>query len=69
MSSDKNRPERDHLLSLKQIIEPELVRLEALLLFHKPQESDNDFNDFIRKAVYYRDILKQIEADLAKLSE
>lgn len=69
MNSDKNRLERDHLLSLKRVVKPELARLEALLLFHKPHDNDQDFDDFIRKAVYYRDILKRIEADLAKLSE
>jgi len=69
MNSDKNRLERDHLLGLKRVVEPELARLEALLLFHKPHDSDQDFDNFIGKAVYYRDILKRIEFDLAKLNE
>ncbi len=69
MNSDKNRLEREDLLGLKRIIEPELARLDELLLFHKPQDSDQDFYDFVRKATYYRDMLKQIDADLAKLKE
>lgn len=69
MDSEQKRRERDDLLTLQQAIEPELTRLEELILFHKPQDNDQDFDDYVDKAIYYRNILKRIEFDLAKLSE
>lgn len=56
-------------MRIRQIIEPELARLEELILFHKPQDNDQDFDDYTNKAIYYRDILNRINLDLAKLNE
>ena len=67
MDSERNRIERDDLLSLKRSIEPELARLDELILAYKPQDNDQDFNDLINKAAYYRDILIRINLDLAEL--
>ena len=69
MDSDQNHQEKDDLLNLKRVIEPELARLEVLILFHKPQENDQDFDEYVNKAIYYRDILKRIHLDLAKLNK
>ncbi|GAB3226259.1 hypothetical protein GCM10027423_63030 [Spirosoma arcticum] len=69
MDGEQKRREREDLLILQQTIQPELTRLEELILFHKPPDSDQDFDDYVDKAIYFRNILKRIESDLAKLSE
>jgi hypothetical protein len=69
MDSEQKRREREDLLILQQTIQPKLTRLEELILFHKPRDSNQDFDDYVDKAIYYRNILKRIEFDLAKLSE
>lgn len=45
MNNEQERREREDLLILKKTIEPELARLEELILFHKPQDNDQDFDD------------------------
>ena len=45
------------------------MRLGELILFHKPQDNDYNFDDYIGKATYYRDILLRINQDLARLDE
>lgn len=57
------------MLILKKTIEPELARLEELILFHKPQDNDQDFDNYVDKAIDYRTIPERIELDLAKLSK
>lgn len=69
MDSEYRRLERDDLLNLKGVIEPELTRLGELILFYKPQDSDKEFDDLINKAAYYRDILIRINLDLEALDK
>lgn len=69
MDNEQKRREQEDLLLIKQTIEPELARLEQLILFHKPQDNDQNFNDYVDKAIYYRNIVERIDLDLAKLRE
>lgn len=69
MNSEQKQQEYDDLITLKQVIEPELDRLGELILLHKAQDNDQDFADYIDKAAYHWDVLKRINADLIRLAQ
>jgi hypothetical protein len=59
--------ERADLLRMRAMIEQELERIGDLLYLWGPHDDDTEFTDYVKKATYYRDILKRIERDLKNL--
>lgn len=56
--------EREELLALKRTVRQILINLDNEIIKRSPKDSDELFNFRVRKAIYYRDIIKQIDAQL-----
>ena len=59
--------ERADLLRMRAMIEQELERISDLIYLWGPHDDDTEFTYYVKKATYYRDILKRIEQDLTAL--
>lgn len=54
----------DDLYELKYLITGYLQKLEELIILHPANRRDIEFEEMIKKAIYYRDILKRIDEQL-----
>lgn len=58
---------RKDLFELKEAIISALKNEEEKIISFSKEGRDEDFDNLIKKAVYYRNLLKQIEQQLSKI--
>lgn len=58
---------RKDLFELKEAIISSLKNEEEKIISFSKEGRDEDFDNLIKKAVYYRNLLKQIEQQLSKI--
>ncbi len=61
-----NEQQRQDYLEMKAAVELALERVDEQIKIFPAKGSDNRFAELVRKAIYYRDILRQIEEALTQ---